>query len=238
MSDALRRRQYLEAMGIQTWVERGSPSPTAAVAEPASSYPDRGTDEAGGDIARLDWDALQQRVAGCTLCGLEKTRTQTVFGVGNREAQWMVVGEAPGADEDKQGEPFVGRAGQLLNEMLWALGLERGAVYIANVLKCRPPGNRDPNPDEVACCEPYLKRQVALIRPKIILAVGRIAAQNLLKTDTRIGALRGRVHRYADTGIPLVVTYHPAYLLRSPLEKRKAWEDMQLAARTFNESAG
>lgn len=238
MSDALRRRQYLEAMGIQTWVERGSPSPTAAVAEPASAYPDRGAGEAGGDIARLDWDALQQRVAGCALCGLEKTRTQTVFGVGSREAQWMVVGEAPGADEDKQGEPFVGRAGQLLNEMLWALGLERGAVYIANVLKCRPPGNRDPNPDEVACCEPYLKRQVALIQPKLILAVGRIAAQNLLKTDTRIGALRGRAHRYADTGIPLVVTYHPAYLLRSPLEKRKAWDDLQLAARALAGDAG
>ncbi|MCC6303522.1 MAG: uracil-DNA glycosylase [Gammaproteobacteria bacterium] len=246
MSDA-RRLQYLEAMGIQAWAERGAAPAAAgvaeapgAIAEPAPvSFSTESSIEAGdSDVARLDWDALQARVKGCTLCGLEKTRTQTVFGVGNRSAAWMVVGEAPGADEDRQGEPFVGRAGQLLNEMLWALGLERAEVYIANVLKCRPPGNRDPSPNEVACCEPYLKRQVALIKPKIILAVGRIAAQNLLKTDTRIGALRGRVHRYADTGIPLVVTYHPAYLLRSPLEKRKSWDDLQLAARTFGGGAG
>jgi DNA polymerase len=246
MIDA-RRLQYLEAMGIQTWAERGvAPAAAVAVSEPAPVYPaaqsvpaESFADEAGdNDVARLDWDALRARVKDCTLCGLAKTRTQTVFGVGNQSAAWMVVGEAPGADEDRQGEPFVGRAGQLLNEMLWALGLKRTEVYIANVLKCRPPGNRDPGPDEVACCEPYLKRQVALIRPKIILAVGRIAAQNLLKTDTRIGALRGRVHHYADTGIPLVVTYHPAYLLRSPLEKRKTWDDLQLAFRTHGGSAG
>ncbi len=238
----MRRLRYLEAMGIQAWAERGADPVPAARPESAAApivaraAPD--TDAAGSDISRLDWEALQARVKGCTLCGLEKTRTQTVFGVGNRQAQWMVVGEAPGADEDKQGEPFVGRAGQLLNEMLWALGLAREAVYIANVLKCRPPNNRDPGPGEVACCEPYLKRQVALIRPRIILAVGRIAAQNLLKTDTRIGALRGRVHRYADTSVPLIVTYHPAYLLRSPLEKRKAWDDLQLAARTLGAAAG
>lgn len=235
MSDA-RRLQYLEAMGIQAWVSRDAAP--AAQAEPASGYAVAESGAPGVGVAQLDWDALQARVAGCTLCGLEKTRTQTVFGVGNRSAEWMVVGEAPGADEDSKGEPFVGRAGQLLNEMLWALGLAREAVYIANVLKCRPPGNRDPSPNEVACCEPYLKRQVVLIKPKIILAVGRIAAQNLLKTDTRIGALRGRIHRYADTGIPLVVTYHPAYLLRSPLEKRKAWDDLQLAARTFGGGTG
>ncbi|MBK9132518.1 MAG: uracil-DNA glycosylase [Gammaproteobacteria bacterium] len=239
-----RRLRYLEAMGIQAWAERGADPAPAARPEPAAApapvvmQAAPATDVAGGDVARLDWDALQARVKGCTLCGLEKTRTQTVFGVGNRQATWMVVGEAPGADEDRQGEPFVGRAGQLLNEMLWALGLAREAVYIANVLKCRPPNNRDPSPDEVACCEPYLKRQVALIRPRIILAVGRIAAQNLLKTDTRIGALRGRVHRYADTGVPLIVTYHPAYLLRSPLEKRKTWDDLQLAARTLGAAAG
>ena len=238
-----RRLRYLEAMGIQAWAERGA-DPAPARPEPAAAPASvvmraaPATDVAGGDVARLDWEALQARVKACALCGLEKTRTQTVFGVGNRQATWMVVGEAPGADEDRQGEPFVGRAGQLLNEMLWALGLAREAVYIANVLKCRPPNNRDPSPDEVACCEPYLKRQVALIRPKIILAVGRIAAQNLLKTDTRIGALRGRVHRYADTGVPLIVTYHPAYLLRSPLEKRKAWDDLQLAARTLGAAAG
>jgi DNA polymerase len=244
MIDA-RRLQYLEAMGIQTWTERGAaPAIPAVVAGPVPPHPTARSARAepsgeavGGDVARLDWDALRARVRGCTLCGLAKTRTQTVFGVGDQSAAWMVVGEAPGADEDRQGEPFVGRAGQLLNEMLWALGLKRAEVYIANVLKCRPPGNRDPSPDEVACCEPYLKRQVALIRPRIILAVGRIAAQNLLKTDTRIGALRGRVHRYADTGIPLVVTYHPAYLLRSPLEKRKAWDDLQLAFRIHGGSA-
>jgi DNA polymerase len=237
VSDASRRLQYLEAMGIQSWVARDA-APAAVAESPAEYAVTESSGEAGNEIARLDWDALQARVKECALCGLEKTRTQTVFGVGNRGAQWMVIGEAPGAEEDRQGEPFVGRAGQLLNEMLWALGLERGAVYIANVLKCRPPNNRDPNPHEVACCEPYLKRQVALIKPKIILAVGRIAAQNLLKTDTRIGALRGQVHRYADTGVPLVVTYHPAYLLRSPLEKRKAWDDLQLAARTLAGDAG
>ncbi len=239
----VRRLRYLEAMGIQAWAERGAKPAPAARPEPAPAAPVVAriapvTDAASGDAARLDWDALRARVAACALCGLEKTRTQTVFGVGNRQAQWMVVGEAPGADEDRQGEPFVGRAGQLLNEMLWALGLAREEVYIANVLKCRPPNNRDPSPDEVACCEPYLKRQVALIQPRIILAVGRIAAQNLLKTDTRIGTLRGQVHRYADTGVPLIVTYHPAYLLRSPLEKRKAWDDLQLAARTLGAAAG
>jgi len=241
VSDASRRLQYLEAMGIQAWVARdAAPAAPAVVSEPAPEYSATETSmgAGGGEVARLDWGALQARVKDCALCGLEKTRTQTVFGVGNHSAAWMVIGEAPGAEEDRQGEPFVGRAGQLLNEMLWALGLAREAVYIANVLKCRPPNNRDPRPEEVACCEPYLKRQVALIRPKIILAVGRIAAQNLLKTDTPIGALRGRVHRYADTGIPLVVTYHPAYLLRSPLEKHKAWEDLQLAARTFSSGAG
>ena len=146
----------------------------------------------------------------------------------------MVIGEAPGEQEDLKGEPFVGRAGQLLNEMLRAVGLSRESVYIANILKCRPPQNRDPQPEEAAACEAFLQRQLALIRPGIILAVGRIAAQNLLKTDTPIGRLRGVVHRYADT--PLVVTYHPAYLLRSPLEKRKAWDDLQLAMRTFRES--
>jgi uracil-DNA glycosylase family 4 len=148
-----------------------------------------------------------------------------------------VIGEAPGKDEDQQGEPFVGRAGQLLNAMLQAIGLKREQVYIANILKCRPPNNRDPRPEEVVCCEPYLLRQIALIKPGIILAVGRISAQNLLQTDTPIGKLRGKVHRFRDTGIPLVATYHPAYLLRSPVEKRKAWQDLQLALRTLRESA-
>lgn len=178
-------------------------------------------------VANLTWSALQQRVASCTQCALHTTRTQTVFGVGKNNAQWMVIGEAPGADEDQQGEPFVGRAGKLLNEMLRAIGLRREDVYIANVLKCRPPNNRDPLPNEVEQCEPYLKRQVELVQPKIILAVGRIAAQNLLQTDITIGKLRGQ--RFSYGGIPLVVTYHPAYLLRTPTEKRKAWEDLCFA---------
>jgi DNA polymerase len=156
-----------------------------------------------------------------------------VFGVGNRQAEWMVIGEAPGADEDRLGEPFVGRAGQLLNSMLNALRLAREQVYIANILKCRPPGNRDPQPDEAATCEPYLLRQIELVNPRIILAVGRIAAQNLLKTDTPIGKLRGSVHHLGPRAIPVVVTYHPAYLLRSPQEKRKAWQDLCLARHTL-----
>ena len=170
-------------------------------------------------------------MAGCLRCPLHQTRTNTVFGVGDRQADWLVVGEAPGAEEDKQGEPFVGRAGGLLNSMLRGIGLAREQVFIANVLKCRPPANRDPRPEEVAQCLPYLERQIGLLQPKIMLAVGRIAAQNLLATDTPIGKLRGHVHRFGAAGIPLVVTYHPAYLLRSPTEKRKAWEDLKFARR-------
>lgn len=187
------------------------------------------------DVQHDDWQALQQRVKHCTACDLHHTRTQTVFGVGNQQADWLIVGEAPGADEDRQGEPFVGRAGQLLNNMLLAIGLRREQVYIANILKCRPPNNRDPRPEEVMQCEQYLRRQVELLQPKLILAVGRIAAQNLLKTDTPIGRLRGKLHYYGDGNgddgrkTPLVITYHPAYLLRSPKEKRKAWQDLQFA---------
>ena len=177
------------------------------------------------------WDSVAGEVAACLKCPLHQTRTNTVFGVGNREAQWLVVGEAPGAEEDRQGEPFVGRAGGLLNSMLRGIGLAREQVFIANVLKCRPPNNRDPKPEEVAQCLPYLERQIELLRPKIMLAVGRIAAQNLLATDTPIGKLRGHVHRFGAAGIPLVVTYHPAYLLRSPTEKRKAWEELKFARR-------
>ena len=200
----------------------------------AVNFDHHGLDHA--DLDRLDWEALEARVARCTLCELHKTRTQTVFGVGNREADWLIVGEAPGADEDRQGEPFVGRAGQLLNEMLRAIGLRREEVYIANILKCRPPRNRDPRPEEVVRCEPYLQRQVALLQPHIILALGRIAAQNLLKTDTPIGAMRGRRYRYGAAGIPVVVTYHPAYLLRSPKEKRKVWQDLKFARQVFAET--
>lgn len=182
------------------------------------------------DVSGHDWEALERAVAACARCGLEATRTQTVFGVGDRSADWLVVGEAPGQEEDKRGEPFVGRAGQLLDAMLRSLKLARGQkVYVANVLKCRPPGNRDPQPREVACCMPYLQRQIALLRPKVILCVGRIAAQNLLATDAPLGKLRGRAHRLEPTGTPVIVTYHPAYLLRSPGEKRKAWADLLYA---------
>ena len=168
-------------------------------------------------------------MASCTACELHRTRTHTVFGTGSRQADWMIIGEAPGADEDRQGEPFVGRAGQLLTEMLCAAGLQRQDVFITNILKCRPPQNRDPRPEEVASCHAFLQRQVALVRPSLILAVGRIAAHNLLETDTPVGRLRGRIHHYGEGRMPLIVTYHPAYLLRSPLEKRKAWEDLRLA---------
>lgn len=181
----------------------------------------------GVDCAGLDWSALQQRVATCTACELHQGRTQAVFGVGNPHAEVVIIGEAPGAEEDKQGEPFVGRAGKLLNAMLFSIGLQRQEVYIANILKCRPPNNRNPGAEEVLCCENYLKRQLELIQPRIILAVGGVAAKNLLKSDKRIGELRGKRFEFGDTGIPLVATYHPAYLLRSPKEKRKVWDDLK-----------
>ena len=217
MSDAV-RQEYLRALGLNPWVLRAANTPQSGAVLLD------GPREAG-----LDWQALQARVAVCTRCALSATRTQTVFGVGNLAADWLVVGEAPGAEEDRQGEPFVGRAGQLLNSMLRAIGLAREQVYIANVLKCRPPGNRDPNPAEAADCLPYLDQQIALLKPKIMLAVGRIAAQNLLRTGKTLGSLRQQVHRFGLLQVPLVVTYHPAYLLRTPGDKRKAWEDLKFA---------
>ena len=239
MNDAL-RNEYLEAMGIERWVCRDHASVTAvlpnadaaanAVTATAAAA---NTVAEGAEVSALDWPELASRVAGCTRCALHETRTHTVFGTGNRTADWLIIGEAPGADEDRQGEPFVGRAGQLLTAMLQAIGYSREAVYITNILKCRPPGNRDPLPAEVACCHDYLERQIELIGPKLILAVGRVAAHNLLHTDIPIGRLRGRVHPYGKAGIPLVVTYHPAYLLRSPLEKRKSWEDLRLAQQVY-----
>lgn len=178
------------------------------------------------------WEALDAEIRTCTRCPLHATRTQGVPGVGDRQADWLIIGEAPGAEEDKRGEPFVGQAGKLLDAMLAAIQLKRGEnVYIANVLKSRPPANRDPSPDEVAACLPYLQRQIALIQPKVILALGRFAAQSLLNTDTPIGRLRGHAHHYA--GVPLVVTYHPAYLLRSAADKAKAWDDLLLARRVY-----
>lgn len=183
-------------------------------------------------VAGHGWDELEAAVKGCTRCPLHSSRTQGVFGVGNRKAQWMIVGEAPGADEDRQGEPFVGRAGQLLTSMLKAIGLQREEVFIANILKSRPPNNRDPKPEEVQACIPYLFRQIELVDPTLILCVGRIAAQTLLDTTVTIGKLRGQLHRL-ESGRPMIVTYHPAYLLRSPVEKRKSWADLVLAMQTF-----
>lgn len=178
------------------------------------------------------WIPLRATVSGCTKCALHQTRTQTVFGVGDENADWMLIGEAPGAEEDRLGDPFVGQAGKLLDSMLAAIGLSRQTnVYIANVLKCRPPGNRNPSPEEVAQCSPHLLQQIELVKPKLILAMGRFAAQTLLKTDASISSLRGRVHRYA--GLPLIVTYHPAYLLRTLEDKAKAWEDLVFARKTM-----
>jgi DNA polymerase len=215
-----RREQYLEALGVDLWRSRAPalssvPPPVLAPAPRSADAP--------------AWQALRAEVSVCTRCELSRGRTQTVFGVGNTQAELLVIGEAPGAEEDRQGEPFVGRAGQLLNSMLRAMGNPRESVYIANLLKCRPPGNRDPKPEEVASCLPYLQRQVELLQPRLIVAVGRIAAQNLLATDTPIGRLRGQVHRFGERATPLIVTYHPAYLLRSPGEKRKAWVDLKFA---------
>jgi len=205
------------------------------VAAPLRPALERPPASVGSDaIETMDWAALNAAIRDCRRCELAKTRTQAVPGVGDIHAEWLFVGEAPGANEDRQGEPFVGDAGQLLDAMMAAIGLARGRnVFIANVLKSRPPGNRDPKPEEVATCMPYLERQIELIQPKLIVALGRFAAQNLLATDTPIGKLRGQVHRYR--GVPLVVTYHPAYLLRNPLDKAKVWEDLVLARRTMNE---
>jgi DNA polymerase len=229
-----RRLACLEAMGVDVYVRRSLPPASAAT----GSLPAPETSAASatpmppappGPEAALDWEALQAAVSSCTRCALAGTRTQTVFGVGNPKARWMFIGEAPGAEEDKRGEPFVGRAGQLLTAMLKAIGFKREDVYIANVLKCRPPGNRDPRPEEAAHCRGYLDRQIELVAPALVIAVGRIAAQNLLATDAPLARLRGRVHALGPRGWPLVVTYHPAYLLRSPGEKRKAWQDLLFA---------
>lgn len=213
------RRAYLEAMGIDVWVARSD----GESALTQDTLPDR----FGGES--LGWPELRECVASCTRCELSRSRRNTVFGVGDPNADWMFIGEAPGAEEDRRGEPFIGRAGKLLDEMLRAIGLSRDAVFIANILKCRPPNNRDPRPEEVVQCRSYLERQIELIRPKIILAVGKIAAQNLLGSNESLGKLRQQRHEL--NGIPLVVTYHPAYLLRSPSHKRQSWEDLCLARR-------
>jgi len=254
--DHQRQGAYLRAMGIVPWrlaapltqtpkaadklVAAAAPvNGPADVSEIASdmSAPTSPHEAPANDIAVMDWRALQQTVAGCTRCALSQGRTQTVFGVGDRQARLMVIGEAPGAEEDRRGEPFVGRAGGLLDNMLLAMGQPRAQVFIANIVKCRPPVNRDPAGEEAAACAPYLNRQIELVAPEVILAVGRIAAQRLLETDEAVGRLRGRVHELSlpgnDRRVPLVVTYHPAYLLRTPEHKGRAWEDLKLAMAVF-----
>jgi len=273
-----RQTQMLQEMGIRLWPDPEglrpeqdrSPLPPSARGEgTARAVPDARAAEGGvaealvsiaakparGDravgVESMDWTALREAVVNCRACELCDGRRQTVFGVGHPQAHWMVVGEAPGEQEDIQGEPFVGKSGQLLDSMLRALGLSRHEtpppggegsaadparqVYIANTLKCRPPGNRNPEPDELAQCEPFLIRQIALVKPRIILAMGRFAVQSLLRSDEPVGRLRGRVHRYQ--GVPLIVTYHPAYLLRNPEDKARAWDDLCLAAETAARAA-
>ncbi len=207
-------------MGIDVWVPRTGPA-TAPMAGQGSPAP----------VPVLDWEGLESAIRACRRCALAGHRTQVVIGRGSRRADWLVIGEAPGAEEDRQGLPFVGPAGQLLDRMLQAIGLDEASAYIANTVKCRPPGNRDPDPEEVSACHDHLLNQIALLRPRILLVVGRVAAQALLGTEAPLARLRGRPHRHAETGLPLVVTYHPAYLLRSPREKARAWQDLCLARR-------
>lgn len=261
MTDGQRQRDYLKAMGIPVWQSRpgffrerevlapvveqkeSEPQPeplevtaetpeTKSVVEQAPLVETR-VEESPEVIPapEWDWNSLQAEVAQCHQCELSQTRTKTVFGVGNPQADWLIIGEAPGQDEDRQGEPFVGEAGQLLDKMLLAIGLQREEVFITNTLKCHPQKNRDPQRAEIEKCETFLQRQIEWIKPKIILSVGKVSAQNLLKSDQAIGDLRGRVHHFGPHSIPLVVTYHPAYLLRQPSKKRRAWEDLKMAVR-------
>lgn len=247
------RLQYLQAMGITVWLPKtATTESTIALESPVTNSVELKTESSSASVknAQLSnqhdsdaaiqeqWRILQAEVAECRRCNLCNSRTQTVFGSGNKTADWMIIGEAPGQQEDQQGLPFVGNAGLLLTEMLRAMGLNRDAVFIANILKCRPPNNRDPEKREVENCIGYLKRQYELINPKIILAVGRVAAQNLLDTDseTSLSLLRGKVHAFNNT--PVIVVYHPSYLLRQPLEKRKAWQDLQFALQTYKNIKG
>jgi DNA polymerase len=221
-------------MGIDVWVSRASVYDEQPL--PFDDDADADTDNHKDKSVQTSWNILQTEVSECTKCALCETRTQTVFGTGNNSADWMIIGEAPGQHEDLQGKPFVGNAGLLLTEMLRAIGLSREEVFITNILKCRPPSNRDPKADEAESCNDYLQRQQQMIQPKIILAVGRIAAQTLLKTDAPLSKLRGKKHTFNDT--PVVVVYHPAYLLRSLSEKRKAWQDLIVAMQIYNEIEG
>lgn len=213
------RDQYYQTLGLQKWTRREKNN-AEALDSPSSSI-----------IPTPNWDQLAARVNACQACSLHQTRTQTVFGVGNQQAKLMIIGEAPGFHEDQQGEPFVGRAGQLLNAMLQAIELEREQVYIANILKCRPPNNRDPQADEVSTCTPFLNEQIALVKPNLLLAVGRIAAHYLLKTKSSLESLRQKTHTYGADNTPLIITYHPAYLLRNPADKKKAYADLLFVKR-------
>ncbi|MET0091329.1 MAG: uracil-DNA glycosylase [Candidatus Thiodiazotropha sp.] len=252
--DEQQRQYYLDALGVTRWqlrvpleAEQEPPPIEELVAdvEPQPEHQPRSRAEpapqpistpSSRSSEKPDWQTLREQVRNCRRCGLREGCTQTVFGVGDTQARLLVIGEAPGADEDRQGEPFVGRAGQLLNAMLLAMGFRREEVFIANIVKCRPPNNRDPRAEEALSCEPYLLRQIELIQPRAILAVGRIAAQNLLKSDLAVGKLRGRMHALGEARIPLVVTYHPAYLLRSPEHKGRAWQDLQMALSVLREA--
>jgi len=228
-----RRELMLEEMGLTpVWRLRGAPAAVDEAPVTGHGSPVTDSSDRRATIMRMEWPELKERVAGCTDCPLHAARKKTVFGVGDEAADWLFVGEGPGAEEDAQGEPFVGQAGKLLDNMLAAIGLKRGAnAYIANVIKCRPPGNRNPEPHEALQCEPYLHRQIELIRPKLIIALGRVAAANLLASEASVASMRGKIHRYR--GIPLIVTYHPAYLLRNLTDKAKAWEDLLFAVRTM-----
>lgn len=259
-----KRKQVLKALEIETWVPRGAePAPAETVAAPveeekrgrgrprlnpvaeaaapakaAVQAPKAATVARTDYVAPTDWEGLRAAVKTCERCKLCPTRTQTVFGVGNEQASLMVVGEGPGADEDATGEPFVGRAGKLLDEMLKSIGRSRkDNVFIANVVKCRPPGNRDPEADEAEACRPFLEQQIRLVKPKMILALGRIAAQRLLQTDEPLSRLRGPIHTYGPDKTPLFITYHPAYLLRSPREKAKSWDDLKKVYRYIEKGA-
>ncbi len=237
------RDQILREMGLgPVWKLRAAPAvapepgtlpPAAAQGTPAASIPlAAGISTGSPPVAEMGWDELSAAVSACRRCRLCEARKQAVLGVGDRQADWLFVGEGPGAEEDERGEPFVGQAGKLLDNMLSSIGLRRGRdVYIANAVKCRPPANRTPEHEEIAACRPYLEQQIALIRPKLIVAMGRPAAQTLLQAEVKIGAARGRTHEYC--GIPLIVTYHPAYLLRNLPDKAKAWEDLCFMRRTM-----
>ena len=236
-----RKKQILKTMGVPVWSARRQIAGEKEVAHPASAevrVSENFHDEDNAEITtEASWGLLEQQVTDCKACELHLSRTNAVFGVGAHQADLMIIGEAPGQDEDLQAEPFVGNAGQLLNQMLFALGFFRKDVFIANILKCRPPNNRDPLPEEIIACSGFLTQQINYIKPKVLLSVGGVSAKNILHTDERIGKLRGRVLTHEETSTPLIATYHPAYLLRAPSEKRKVWKDLLLVKKLLNETS-